>query len=67
MQPITDWFTMERLCALIGYLAGAVIGVGAQSGVMGVSEWIWAGIAILGVIQLRLLVESTIEGAAEEA
>lgn len=64
---ITEWFTMERISALLGYVVGAVIGVGAQSGEMTFSQWVWAGIAILCVIQLRLLSEPTVVAAAEEA
>lgn len=59
LDRVTEWLASERAVAFLGYVIGAVVGVRAAEG-MGFSEWIWAGIAILGVIQLRLF---ALEGA----
>jgi hypothetical protein len=68
LDRITEWFASERAAAFLGYVIGATVGVRAAEG-MSVSEWIWAGIAILGVIQLRLfaLDAPETETSAEEA
>lgn len=47
--------TPERVTAFMGYGVGAVIGATAQTGDMGLHEWAWAGVAVLGVVQLHLL------------
>lgn len=67
MDRLADILTGERFVALLGYVVGAVIGVFAAKGQMGFSEWLWAGIAILAVIQLRLLAEKAPAEVAEEA
>ena len=66
MERLADILTGERVVALLGYVVGAVIGVFAAKGQMGFSEWVWAGIAVLAVIQLRLLAHPDKNAAATE-
>lgn len=68
LDRVTDWLASERAAAFLGYIVGATVGVQAAEG-MSLSGWIWSGIAILCVIQLRLfgMTAPVDEAAAEEA
>lgn len=55
VERLGGLITGERLTALLGYIVGAVIGTQVAEGGMSVSDWLWSGIALLCVIQLRLL------------
>jgi hypothetical protein len=67
LDRITGWVASERAAAFLGYVIGAVLGVRVSEGGMDVHQWIWAGIAILAVIQLRLFCEPELTEATEEA
>ena len=66
VDQLSDLLTSERAAALLGYVVGAVIGVMAAEG-MSFDQWVWAGIAVLAVVQLRLLARPETTAAAEEA
>lgn len=68
MDRVTDWVASERAVAVLGYIVGALIGARLGQGGLSLHEWTWAGIAILGLIQLRLLTAEPVEQvSAEEA
>ena len=69
LDRVTDWLASERAAAILGYVVGAVIGAQAAEG-MSLSGWIWSGIAVLCVVQLRLFgmgAPTSDDAATEEA